>query len=351
MQTENTRGKYALSRANALLAVMSVIIASGCAARSAPDGADVTAGVYEQAGFEFLRWNEGPTIMIWHDFLGHSGSSSTSGSSGSATDPTYRLRGYAESWDGHRFEWEAQTNDGETARFWIDGTVYDLSNGMLFIATRKGGGTDIAQLERDLSHVQPNASSCVAFAKSDPVLARLIGNASASGAASPVPTPLSNTATPQGSWVTYTNNTHRFSLRHPPGLDVPPAGVSESRGSIGDQIVFSVAEQDPYWLGCLLEGLGDCPVMERTELTHIGNPARYAIRIDGHIGSIGGRIPQQYVTYLVRESGIYYTFTLYALGLESQVEGVDRIWPLDQADVVDFERMMDTLMFRVGSRG
>jgi hypothetical protein len=36
------------------------------------------------------------------------------------------------------------------------------------------------------------------------------------------------------------------------------------------------------------------------------------------------------------------------LGLDSRVEGVDGIWPLDEADVVDFERIMDTLTFQGG---
>jgi hypothetical protein len=156
---------------------------------------------------------------------------------------------------------------------------------------------------------------------------------------------------PPESWMTYTNNVHRFSLRHPPGFDVPPIDFAESRGYIGDQIVFSVTDQDPHWLGCFFEGLGDCPVMEQVELTRVGNPTRNAIRIQGYIGSIGGRIPQQYVTYLVREGGTYYTFTLYALGLDSQVERADGIWPLDEADITAFERMMETLTFRVGPTG
>jgi hypothetical protein len=228
-----------------LLAMLFVVIVSGCAPKATPPGADVAAGVVgQQVGFEFLRWEEGLAIMIWHDFLGNSGTSSTSESSGFTTDPIHRLQGYAESWDGHR-----------------------------------------------------------------------------------------------------------FSLRHPPGFDVPPADLNEPRGSIGDQIVFSVAEQDPYWLGCLFEGLGGCPVMEQIEWTRVGDPTRNAIRISGFIGSIGGRIPQQYVTYLMREGGMYYTFTLYASGRDSEVERVDVIWPLGEADIVAFEQMMETLTFQVGNRG
>lgn len=91
--------------------------------------------------------------------------------------------------------------------------------------------------------------------------------------------------------------------------------------------------------------------MEQTELTRVGDPARNAIRISGFIGSIGGRTPQQYVTYLVREGGMYYTFTLYALGRDSEIERVDVIWPLSEADIVAFERVMETLTFQVGPLG
>jgi hypothetical protein len=191
----------------------------------------------------------------------------------------------------------------------------------------------------------------MAFAQDDPDLARFIGTRSVSAGASPAPVLSPDTVALPESWGTYTNSSHHFSLRHPPGLDVPPSNFHEPRGYIGDRIVFSAAEQDPYWLGCLLEGLGDCPVIEQTELARVGNPARNAIRIAGYIGSIGGRIPQQYVTYLVREGGVYYTFTLYALGRDRQVEDVSGVWPLDQADIVDIERMMGTLTFQVGSMG
>jgi hypothetical protein len=77
--------------------------------------------------------------------------------------------------------------------------------------------------------------------------------------------------------------------------------------------------------------------MEQTELTRVGDPARNAIRIGGFIGSVGGRIPQQFVTYLMREGGMYYTFTLYALGRDSEIERVDVIWSLGEADIVAFD--------------
>jgi len=165
-----------------------VIPISGCAPRSAPPGADVTAGgVAEQASFEFLRWKEGLAIMIWYDFVGESGSFSTSEGARFTPDPIFELQGYAESPDGARFEWKVQTNDGKTARFWIDGTPYDLSDGRLFIVTAKGDGTGVTQLARDLSSIQPNYSSCLAFAKNDPDLAQFMSDKAASTPSPPTP--------------------------------------------------------------------------------------------------------------------------------------------------------------------
>jgi hypothetical protein len=46
-----------------------------------------------------------------------------------------------------------------------------------------------------------------------------------------------------------------------------------------------------------------------------------------------------------------YTLTLYALERDTDVERVDEIWPLDEADIETFERMMATLAFQVGPAG
>jgi hypothetical protein len=132
--------------------------------RSTPPGADAAGGGLGQARYVFLRWKEGLTIMIWHDILG----SGEGKGSGSTTDPVYRYRGYAESLDGGRFDWEVQTLDGKTALFWIDDTSYDLSDGTLFIVTTQDGKTEVKQLHRDLSGVQTDRESIIAFAQNDP---------------------------------------------------------------------------------------------------------------------------------------------------------------------------------------
>ena len=139
--------------------------------KSTPPGADLAGGKLEQTGYVFLGWKEGLRIMIWHDIP----ESYIGGGSGSTRDPVYRYHGYAESSEGRRFEVDVRTLDGKTAQFKIGDTIYDLSNGTLFLVTTIGGKTEVKQLQRDLSDVELNHESIVAFAQSDPDVARFAG--------------------------------------------------------------------------------------------------------------------------------------------------------------------------------
>ncbi len=341
MQRGHDGSRQRLRRIDMLVLVMlAVISVSGCAPRAIPPSADIAAGVYENVAFEFMHWDEGLAIMIWHNVLGDSGSVSNSNSSG------YELAGYAEAQDGERFEWDVQTDDGKTAKFQLAGRSYALSDGQLFIVTMEDGTADVTQLQRDLSDVQPNASSCIAFAKDEPLLAEFIRAHNEA----PRP-PSSKTDPPPDAWATYTNRAHGFALRHPPEWETPPNDVSESRGTLGKNIVFSVSADSPYWMGCLLEGLGDCPVMEQVKFARTGDPPRTAISIQGYIGAIGGRIPQQYLTYVLRDHGTYYVFTLYAVGLDAATGDASTIAPLNATDVTTFEQMLGTLTFQIGPGG
>jgi hypothetical protein len=331
------------------LALLVLLAVGGCVSIPASPDADVLAGIYRETGFEFLHWNEGLAIMIWHDFVGTSAVISTDERELTPDNALYSVRGYAESRQGRRFDWEVRTRDGETAEFWIDGKRYDLADGSLFLVTGGTYGTEVTQLARDLSGVRPVYESCVAFAEEDRDVRRLFEDSHASDEGSEIPIPPSNAPPP--TWETYTNRHYGFSLRTPPGYETPPVDFSEPRGFIGDRIAFSVTRQDTYWLDCLFEDPGDCPVIDYVTLTRTGTPARTAIRLRGYVGAIGGNIPQQYVTYLVRDGGMTYTLTLYALERDTDVERVDEIWPLDEADIETFERMMATLAFQVGPAG
>jgi hypothetical protein len=165
-------GKSQLKGLLVLLAALFVAAFSGCTPKSTPPGADTAGGTLEGASYVFLQWKEGLAILIWHDL---SYGATGCGGTGSTSDPVYRLDCTAESQEGRRIVWEVQTPDGQTAQFEIDDTGYDLSDGALFLIATADGKTDVRQLQRDLSGVQPNRESIVAFAKSDPDVAKFAG--------------------------------------------------------------------------------------------------------------------------------------------------------------------------------
>ena len=146
-----------------LLAMLLISTIVGCGKSTAP-GANIAGGVYKQSGYMLMKWEEGLAIMIWHDAI----AASNSHGSSSTESSVYTLKGYAESENGIRVEWDLETSDGKTAQFIIDNTNYDLSEGALFIISTKTGTTTIMQLNRDLSSVQPEYDSCVAFGENDP---------------------------------------------------------------------------------------------------------------------------------------------------------------------------------------
>ena len=162
---------------------------------------------------------------------------------------------------------------------------------------------------------------------------------------SDLPTHDSGRAVPTttGTWITYTDSLHRFSLQHPPEFDVSTGDPGDPGGFIGEKIDFSVGESKPYWVRCLYEAPGDCPVIEMVETTLVAG--QEATRIRGYIGAIGGNIPQQYVTYIATKDDVYYVFTLYAVGRGHTDPADMTIRPLVEEDVVVFEQIMGTLQF------
>ena len=83
--------------------------------------------------------------------------------------------GYTSSPDGRRFDWQLETGDGRSVKCHLDGKEYDLSKGTLFLVKTKGGKTEVEQLSRDLSAVQPDFVSCTDFARKDAAVSKLLG--------------------------------------------------------------------------------------------------------------------------------------------------------------------------------
>lgn len=251
METRVTTTQLGRTTAVAFLGVVAVLATllaagtAGCVPRSTPPAADVVAGVVDDVGYEFMRWEEGLAIMIWHDAPARSGSSSTSGGGPLTDDTTYRIEGYAESRDGHRFEWQVETDDGRTALFSLDDVRYDLSDGTVFIVRTSEGANDITQLDGDLSRVEPDHASCVAFARNDPDLARFLESAPEPPAASPTPSAAS--PPPTESPVTYRNEDYGFEIRLPE--DVVPGMTCPTQGVIDDPLVTFRLTGTRYYSG------------------------------------------------------------------------------------------------------
>ncbi|NIS83203.1 MAG: hypothetical protein GTO14_24050 [Anaerolineales bacterium] len=143
--------------------VLAMLFIGACSPTMTPPSPDMAAGVYVQSGYEFFRWDEGLSIMIWHDGT----ISSACGSSGSTTRPMLVIQCHAISKKDHRFDWRLETDDGITAKFSIDNTDFDLGDGNLFIISTASGETVVKQLQRDLSNVKAISESIVGFGLMD----------------------------------------------------------------------------------------------------------------------------------------------------------------------------------------
>jgi hypothetical protein len=137
---------------------------------SSPAGQITTVGSGSAA---FFRWKEGPAVMICVDIPG--GQMST-GESLSGPPWVRKDQGYfAVSAEGRRLDWRFETTDVKTVKCWLNDKEYDLAKGNVFLVKTKGGKTEVEQVSRDLSAVQPVVKSCKDFAQKDPAVSTLLG--------------------------------------------------------------------------------------------------------------------------------------------------------------------------------
>jgi hypothetical protein len=161
-------------KSHILLFVLSGFLFAACSPTSTPPGPDMAAGVYIQSGYEFYRWEEGLTLMIWFD----GAQSSACSSSSSTSDPVFVLRCHAITRSDVGFDWLLETEDGVTADFLIDEKSFDLEAGTLFLIRTSSGEAEVLQIERDLSSVRPEADSIIDFSLDDPVIQEFIHTSS-----------------------------------------------------------------------------------------------------------------------------------------------------------------------------
>jgi hypothetical protein len=153
-----------------LFLAFSGFLFAACSSSSTPPGPDMAAGVYIQSSYEFYRWEEGLTLMMWFD----GAKSSACSSSSSTSDPQFVLGCHAVSRSDVRVEWHLETEDGVTANFSIDSRSFDLKDGKLFLIKTSTGEAEVLQIERDLSSVRPDADSITEFSLDDPVIQEFI---------------------------------------------------------------------------------------------------------------------------------------------------------------------------------
>lgn len=151
--------------------------------------------------------------------------------------------------------------------------------------------------------------------------------------------------TPEGTtWPTYSADGCGFQIQHPPDASPPQECIKGQYHFIGKQVEFFVGEDNIRWVACQEEPLGDgCPPIDEVVETEIGG--KKASRIEGYIGSIGGNIPQRYVTYIFEQGDDNFIFTLWALPKDAEVENLETTWLIRDQDLDTFEKMLDSLVF------
>ncbi len=158
------------------LCLLCLATSSGCTRQqsasqpASPDGLSMAMG---SGTLVYYRWVEGrPAVMICSDIHGGAG-----GLGEHLSGPPWvrKEKGYTSSSDGRRFDWQLETGDGRSVSCQVDGKEYDLSKGTLFLVKTMGGKTEVEQLSRDLSAVQPDFESCKDFARKDAAVSKFLG--------------------------------------------------------------------------------------------------------------------------------------------------------------------------------
>ncbi len=158
-----------------LIVLLSALVA--CGGSSSPPGPNAVFGAaVGKASYLLLDWQEGLRILIWDDIA--DGGHGSSGS-GSSSDPVYRESGSAQAADGRGYEFNLETSDGQQAEFTIDDVAYDLDQGRLFLIRTAGDGTQVQQLDLDLSALTPTNDGIVAFGQETPEIADFIAESAA----------------------------------------------------------------------------------------------------------------------------------------------------------------------------
>lgn len=144
-------------------------------------------------------------------------------------------------------------------------------------------------------------------------------------------------------WKKYQDPTGQFSFRYPPeySLDLKKTPY------LNRNITWRFSDSS------LLECRGDCPIINNKETSSFGGKS--SIKLSGYIGSIGGNIPQDFITYQVPSGTKYFIFSIQAVPFvltdeEMKLYDQNDIQKIKPDDLKIFNQIVSTFKFVDGNQ-
>jgi hypothetical protein len=153
--------------------------------------------------------------------------------------------------------------------------------------------------------------------------------------ATPLPTP---TPDPTANWKTYTDPNGHFTFKYPTSYSLE----TETMPYLHRNITWRFNNISA--LACR----GDCPIINTKEQVTLGEKS--ATKLTGYIGSVGGNIPQTYVTYELVSGTKYFIFSMQALPFVMTKDEVPQYDPyatqqIKREDQLTFDQILSTFKF------
>jgi hypothetical protein len=141
-------------------------------------------------------------------------------------------------------------------------------------------------------------------------------------------------------WIPFEDPDSRFSFVYPPTMTLS-VGNQSDEWRLGDRIEVFIRKPGASYVACFDNALGDCPVVEEDGIVEInGKEVR---RVKGWFGSVGGRTPQEFLTYIFDIDEEQLVFTVYALPFDTELQDITTVWPLEGMALELFQRTLSSL--------
>lgn len=139
------------------------------------------------------------------------------------------------------------------------------------------------------------------------------------------------------NWKTYTNDFYRYSVQYPATIRIVKDNKTYHMVDFDYAINIYVTQTNPE--SCR----GDCPMTEKAVLITLSGLTWKKIK--GEQGSIGGNVPQSFVSYVLERNGLYYVFTVYELAYADNPPLERTIQPVPNEKITLAEKMLTTFRF------